>query len=114
MVQLEMMMELERLDDFKALGRILMTNGHISQLYLTECDGCCCHGASYRLFTEVPKFGTSGGHPDTGVNQKIMVAKIYNQPTGKIDKIAKEISQEVRDVSHQLDEYRRTNIRRLK
>jgi hypothetical protein len=90
------------------IGKEFVRNPHESELYLTECVGCCSRseqGASYRLFSSVPQLwtpedsyaqfqrGDRGLHPDTTRNPwNIMVAKCYAEPRGLSERIAKIIS----------------------
>ena len=110
------MIELIKLEDLEQLGKAIMNQEHPLELYLTECDYCCSHNASYRLFTKVPEFKEVKGtlHPDTGPNIEIMVARTYNQDIDLIDKIARTISTQVRDIAGQGDIPIKAKIRKLK
>ncbi len=110
------MIELEKLEDFVSLGGITMNQESTSELYLTECDYCCSHGASYRLFNAVPRFFDAAvtPHPDSGINEEIMVAKTYNQRTGLIDRIARSISTGATDIAGQMGTPINAKIRKLK
>ena len=88
------MLELKTLEELISLGKGMVGDDSVSELYLTECDNCCSNGASYRLFTDLPRFTRPWGspHPDTGPNEDRMAAKTYFQKIGEIDKIAELIS----------------------
>lgn len=62
-----------------ARQRILEKNPS-QEFYLTECNGCCCSGTSYRFFAGMPRINYESGHADSG--NKGIIERIYGQPEG--------------------------------
>src|SRR3989344_5377088 len=91
-------LEFKELSLLIRLGSLALNAKNILQLYLTECQRCCSKAASYRLFTQIPEFNANG-HPDSGVNGKIIIARTYHQPENLLETLAKGISNNARKVT---------------
>lgn len=95
------MLELDSVEQLVVIGTLAYNAKKVEELYLTECRGCCCDGASYRLFNSFPRFANlSYPHPDTGANEGIMIAKIYDHKRIGLAKIiAESINKDSKDIS---------------
>jgi hypothetical protein len=95
------MIELDNMFQLVQMGKVVLDASSIEELYLTECVGCCCGKASYRLFKEKPKFEEVRGqkHPDTDLNSDRMLVKVYNEDRGLAKMIAKVITASAENIS---------------